>query len=164
VHVTALDCSGPYDDLMAAVKFEVRTSFDASPKSVWDELVDWKGHEAWIPATRVDVAPGDPTATGAEFTAYSGYRPLVLEDRMRVVRCTWDDDRAVGDCEVEKIGPVLRGRAGFTVEPEGAGSVVVWIEDVVVPKTPSFIAPVVARIGALGFRIAMRRLAKHLRS
>lgn len=149
---------------MADVSFVVRTSFDALPRRVWDELVDWKGHEAWIPATRVTVGGGDPTAVGAEFTAFSGYRPLVLEDRMRVVRCDWDDDRSAGDCEVEKLGPVLTGRAGFTVEPEGAGSVVVWTEEVVVPRTPSFAAPIVARIGAAGFKIAMRRLAKQLRS
>ena len=148
---------------MTPVKFEVRTSFDASPRKVWDELIDWKGHEAWIPATRVSVAPGDPTSVGAEFTAFSGYRPLVLEDRMRVVRCDWDDERSTGDCDVEKLGPVLRGRAAFTVKPEGAGSVVVWIEDVTVPRTPSFAAPIVAKLGAIGFRIAMRRLAKHLR-
>lgn len=149
---------------MADVTFEVLKSFDASPRKVWDELVDWKGHESWIPATRVTVSPGDPTAVGAEFTAYSGYRPLVLEDRMRVVRCDWDVDTSCGDCEVEKLGPVLRGSAGFTVEPEGAGSVVRWVEKVVVPYTPQFASGIIGRLGAIGFRIAMRRLAKHVAS
>ena len=69
--------------MTAAVRFEVRTSFDAPPRRVWDELIDWKGHEAWIPATRVDVPDGDATAVGAEFTAFTGYGPLTLEDRMR---------------------------------------------------------------------------------
>ena len=145
---------------MAAIRFEVRTSFDASPRRVWDEMIDWKGHEAWIPATRVEVPDGDATAVGAEFTAYTGYRPLVLEDRMRVARCEWDDASTTGDCEVEKLGPMLRGRAGFTVKPEGAGCVVVWLEDVTVRHVPGFAAPIVAMLGAAGFKLGMRKLGK----
>lgn len=145
---------------MAAVRFEVRSSFDAPPRRVWDEMIDWKGHERWIPATRVEIDPGDPTAVGATFTAFTGYGPLTLEDRMRVERCAWDDAASTGDCEVEKLGPVLRGRAGFTVKPEGGGSVVVWLEDVTVPYVPGFASPLVAKAGALGFRLGMRKLAK----
>ena len=146
--------------LMAAVRFEVRTSFDAPPRRVWDEMIDWKGHEAWIPATRVEVPDGDATAVGAEFTAFTGYGPLTLEDRMRITRCAWDDASARGDCDVEKLGPLLRGRAGFTVQPEGGGCVVSWLEDVTVPYVPEFAAPIVAKLGAAGFKIGMRRLAK----
>lgn len=146
--------------MTAAVRFEVRTSFDAKPRRVWDEMIDWKGHEAWIPATRVDVPEGDATAVGAEFTAFTGYGPLTLEDRMRITRCAWDETSSIGDCEVEKLGPVLRGRAGFTVKPEGAGCVVVWLEDVTVPYAPGFAAPVVAKLGAAGFKVGMRKLAK----
>ena len=145
---------------MAAVRFEVRSSFDASSRRVWDEMIDWKGHEQWIPATRVAVDPGDPTAIGATFTAFTGLGPLALEDRMRVERCAWDDAASTGDCAVEKLGPVLRGRAGFTVKPEGAGSVVVWLEDVTVPYVPQFAAPIVAKLSAAGFRLGMRKLAK----
>lgn len=145
---------------MAAVRFEVRTSFDAPPRRVWEEMVDWKGHEAWIPATRVDVPGGDATAVGAEFTAFTGYGPLTLADRMRVARCNWDEVASRGDCEVEKLGPVLRGRAGFTVKPEGGGSVVTWLEDVTVPYLPRFTAPVVAKLSAAGFGLGMRKLAK----
>jgi carbon monoxide dehydrogenase subunit G len=152
------EASGHTIGCMATVRFEVRTSFDADPRRVWDEMIDWKGHEAWIPATRVHVDGEDPTAIGATFTAWTGIGPLSLEDRMRVTRCEWADDR--GDCEVEKLGPVLRGRAGFTVKPEGHGCVVVWVEDVTVPYLPRALAPVLARLGAAGFRIGMRRLAK----
>ena len=146
--------------MSAPVRFEVRTSFDAPPKRVWDEMIDWKGHEAWIPATRVDVPDGDSTAVGAEFTAFTGYGPLTLEDRMRVSRCDWDDATSSGDCEVEKLGPVLRGRAGFTVAPDDDGCVVVWLEDVTVPYVPGFAAPIVAKLSALGFKQGMRKLGK----
>jgi len=145
---------------MAAVRFEVRTSFDAPPRRVWDAMIDWRGHAAWIPATRVVVPDGDATAVGAEFTAFTGYGPATLEDHMRIARCTWDATTSRGDCEVTKLGPVLRGRASFTVAPEGSGSVVTWLEDVVVPRLPGFAAPVVAKLSAAGFRLGMRRLGK----
>lgn len=147
---------------MAHVRFVVVHEFRAPPRVVWDELVDWKGHEAWIPATRVDVEPGEPTAIGATFTAYSGFGKLALEDRMRVARCDWDDATSSGDCEVEKLGPVLTGRAGFTVEPAADGATVRWIEDVTVPYAPQFTAPLLGWLGAQGFRLGMRKLAKLL--
>ena len=147
---------------MTNVQFEVRHEFDAPARAVWDELVDWEGHEAWIPATRMDVEPGDPTAVGASFTAYTGFGRVSLEDRMCVVRCDWDEETSTGDCEVEKLGPILTGRAGFTVEPHGDGSVVNWFEDVQVPYVPGFTRALVGRIGAGGFRSGRKRLAKLL--
>lgn len=147
---------------MAHVEFEVRHRFDAPARVVWDELVDWEGHAAWIPMTEMDVAPGDPTAVGATFTATTGLGPLALPDRMEVVRCGWENSTSSGDCEVRKLGPVLTGTAGFTVTPDGTGAVVDWVEDVQVPYTPQFLAPVLAWLGAAGFRQGMRRLAKLL--
>jgi hypothetical protein len=147
---------------MAHVRFEVHQQFESSSRDVWDELVDWKGHEAWIPVTTVDVGPGDPTDIGATFTATTGFRPLALEDRMRVTRCEWNDDTDSGECEVEKLGPILTGSASFTVAPDGAGSVVNWYEDVTVPYAPQFVAPVLGWLGAMGFRTGMRKLAKLL--
>ena len=66
--------------------------------------------------------------------------------------------------EVEKLGPMITGTAGFTVESAGDGARVAWLEDVDVPRLPGFLAPVAARIGAIGFRLAMRRLARQLRA
>ena len=147
---------------MTAVRFAVTVDFDALPQVVWDELVDWKAHEAWIPATRVEIHGDDPTAVGSTFTAWTGVGPLALEDRMRVTECRWADEAQRGECEVEKLGPVLRGRAGFTVEPEGRGARVEWIEDVTVRWLPRFLAPVAARLGAGGFRFGMKRLNRML--
>jgi hypothetical protein len=149
---------------MAAVRFDVRYHFDAASRPVWDELVDWAGHGAWIPATRVHVDPGEPTAVGTTFTAWTGFGRLALEDRMRVAACAWDDDAGRGSCEVDKLGPILRGRAGFTVERDmsGAGTVLNWFEDVTVPHAPQFVAPVLAGLGAAGFRHGMGRLARLL--
>lgn len=147
---------------MAPIEFTVTHQFDASAKLVWDEMVDWPAHGQWIPATRVEIAEesGDGLAVGAMITGYTGYGPLTLVDRMRI--STIDHDQATGEgtCEVEKLGPVLRGRAGFSVTAEGTCSRVDWFEEVTVPYLPRLLAPVVNKLSAAGFSMGMRRLAK----
>jgi carbon monoxide dehydrogenase subunit G len=145
---------------MAQVKFEVLQNFSAPAEQVWAELIDWQGHADWVPMTRVSVEPGDPTAIGARFTAWTGIGPLALKDQMQVSILNWDAATHSGTCEVTKIGPVLRGRAGFTVTPTATGSELQWLEDVKVPVAPQFLAPVFARLGIIGFRQALRKLAK----
>jgi carbon monoxide dehydrogenase subunit G len=147
---------------MARIEFDVQHHFVQPAEVVWDDLVDWERHGDWIPATKMEVEPGDPTEVGREFTARTGVGPLVLVDRMRVVRCDWDDATSSGSCQVEKLGPVLHGRAEFTVSPDGAGAKVDWVEDVVVDRLPQFLAPVAGKFGALGFKQGMRGLAKQL--
>jgi uncharacterized protein YndB with AHSA1/START domain len=149
---------------MGRVRFVVTREFDAPVRTVWDALVDWPSHGAWIPATTIDGEPGDPTAVGYTFTGWTGVRPIALEDRMRVTRCEWDDEASVGVCTVEKIGPLLGGTAGFTVRPVGAGTGLVWHEDVTVPYLPAFLAPIAEFAGRLGFGLALRSFAKHLRA
>lgn len=145
---------------MASITFTVTHEFDAPPQIVWAEMIDWEGHGAWVPATRVEVDGPDSQAVGATFTGYTGYGPLTLVDRMRVSEIGWDDSAGKGECVVEKLGPVLRGTAGFTVSERGEGSRVDWFEDVTVPYLPGFLAPIVSKVSALGFSLAMKRLAK----
>lgn len=151
--------------MVAHIQFDVRHRFDQPARVVWDELVDWQRHAEWIPATTMEVEPGDPTAVGREFTARTGFGPLALVDRMRVVTCDWDPDTASGTCDVDKLGPVLHGRAGFSVAPDpdgGDGSILDWTEDVTVKAVPQFVAPAVAKLAAAGFKRGMRGLAKNL--
>lgn len=149
---------------MATVVFTVRHTFQAAPRAVWDELVDWAGHANWIPATRVEVQPGDPLAVGARFTAWTGYGPLTLEDQMEVHTVTWSDTEQRGSCTVGKLGPVLTGTASFVVEPGSSGPTdLTWIEDVRVPHVPQFLAPIVGRLGAAGFKLAMMSLSRQMR-
>lgn len=148
---------------MADIEFQVHHRFSDEPERVWDELVDWKRHEQWIPATTMEVEPGDPTEVGRSLIARTGFGPLAFVDRMRVEKCEWDELTSSGECVVEKVGPVLRGRAGFTVGPAAAGDstsgcVLDWFEAVSVPYVPQFVAPVGAWIGAFFFRQGMRRL------
>jgi hypothetical protein len=144
---------------MATVRFELSRHFDVPSRVLWDELVDWPAHGAWIPATSIEGEPGDPAAVGYTFTAWTGIRPVALEDRMRVTRCDWDDAAETGSCDVEKLGPVLGGTAGFTVSARPNGSVLAWREDVTVPYLPAFLSGIAAVVGRLGFSLALRRLA-----
>jgi len=149
---------------MAQIRFDVRHHFDQPPEVVWNELVDWSRHGDWIPATTIEIGPGDPTDVGREFTALTGFGRVALPDRMRVVTCEWDPERSTGDCVVDKLGPVLRGQAGFTVEADRDGAVIDWFEDVSIPYVPQLVAPLGGRIGAFFFRQGMRKLAKNLGS
>ena len=147
---------------MAPVRFELSRRFDVPVGELWDELIDWPAHGAWIPATTIEGDSGDPTAVGYTFTAWTGFRPVALEDRMRVTRCVWDEAAQTGVCDVDKLGPVLGGGAGFTVRADGAGSVLDWREEVTVPYLPGFLAPVAAFVGRLGFQLGLRSLANVL--
>lgn len=99
------------------------------------------GRARRVDPRRVDVHADDAATVGATFTAYTAFGQLALEDRLRVSRCDWSDATSTGDCEVEKLGAILRGRAWFTVEPEGNGAVLLWLEDVTVRNVPEFVAP-----------------------
>jgi len=147
---------------MLPVTFELTRRFDVPVRVLWDELVDWPAHGAWIPATTIEGEGGDPNEVGYAFTAWTGVRPVALEDRMRVTRCDWDEATQVGVCDVDKLGPVLGGAAGFTVRPDGSGSTIEWREDVTLPYLPAFLAPVGAFVGRIGFSLALRNLAKVL--
>jgi hypothetical protein len=152
------------------VRFTVTRHVDADARRVWDELIDWPGHGAWIPATRVEShSDGAPTDVGYTFTAWTGVRPLALEDRMQVTACAWDDDTKTGSCTVDKLGPVLHGEAGFTVRPaasttttDGRGATIEWREDVTVRFLPRLLSPIATIVGRLGFTMALRSLARQL--
>ena len=76
---------------MTGVRFVVTVDFDSPSRLVWDELVDWKAHEAWIPATRVEVDGDGPTALGRDLHRVDrvrsvGARGSHAGDRMRLGR------------------------------------------------------------------------------
>ncbi len=145
---------------MAKIDFTVTHHFAAPARVVWDEMIDWPSHGKWIPATRVDVDSDGSQTEGSEIVGYTGFWKLMLVDRMRISAMQWDEENGQGTCEVEKLGPVLKGRAGFVVVPSGTGSSVEWFEDVTVPYLPGPLSPVVSKLSAQGFSLGMRRLAK----
>lgn len=143
---------------MSIVSFRVEIRLPVAASDAWAALVDWAAHGDWIPATRSQILEGDG-GLGTVFVATSGFGRAALVDRMRVVRF----DAASLSAEVEKIGPVLHGAAGFTVTETPDGCSLSWFERVQVPVLPRFLAPVAALLGAQLFRFALRRLAVRLR-
>ena len=123
-------------------------------------MIDWPSHANWIPATRMEIDEGDAQTVGGTFTGYTGYGPLTLVDHMRISVIEWDEATSMGTCEVDKLGPVLEGVAGFTVSPTTNGSQVAWFERVTVPYAPELLAPVINKLSAAGFSLGMRKLAK----
>ena len=148
---------------MGKVKFTVTHAFSEPPSRIWAAMTDWEGHGEWIPATVVHVDPGDSVTVGATFSGRTGYGPLTLVDDMVISVVRWNPESGEGYCEVDKLGPVLGGRAGFTLTPTATGSQVVWFEDVTVSFLPGVLSPVVSRAAGLGFSLAMKALAKLLR-
>jgi hypothetical protein len=143
---------------MAKVYFTVTRDLLLPARIVFDELIDWRGHAAWVPLTRVEILTGDG-GPGTEFVATSGVGPLALPDRMRVDEL----DPEAMTVRVTKIGPVLTGVVHLSVTPTGEStSRLEWVEDIRVPVLPQFLARPVAAAARRGFETSITRMAKLL--
>ena len=137
--------------MAAHIKIDIRQYVATSAEKAYSDLCDWKGHERWVPLTKITVH------SPLEFTAYTGLRPLVLKDRMRVIERN-DDSRQV---TLEKLGPVLTGTARFCVKKYGNnGCVVDWYENIEIPYLPGFLSSSLTAFTRRLFRYALRRLAR----
>lgn len=145
---------------MARVDFTVERSIPLPARSVFDELVDWAGHAEWVPLTRVEILKGDG-GPGTEFIATSGIGPAALPDRMRVD--TLDSEAMT--VTITKIGPVLSGTVRLSVVGLGESSCrLEWVEEIVVPYTPQFLARPIALAAKRGFTSAITRLVKRIQA
>lgn len=143
---------------MAQVTFRVQQELPHPARTVFEALVDWRGHAQWVPATRVELLDGDG-GVGTTFVATTGLGPLALPDRMRVESL----DSAGMQVTVVKIGPILTGDVQLSVAPVSEqSSRVDWIEDIRVPWVPQFAARPLAAAASAGFRSSLRRLARSL--
>jgi len=141
---------------MARVHFTVRKSLPLPARTAYDELVDWRGHAAWVPMTRVVIESGDG-GVGTTFVATTGLGPLALPDRMRVE--SMDNDAM--KVTVVKVGPILTGDVHLAVESVGdMACTVLWDEDIRVPVLPQFLAAPVGAVARKAFEISIDRMAK----
>ncbi len=144
---------------MAQVRFRVTRELAIPARTVFGELVDWRGHADWVPLTRVRIESGDG-GPGTVFVATSGIGPLALPDRMRVEAL----DHDLMTVRIVKIGPVLTGVVDLSVAELGEQrSRLDWLEDIRVPYLPQFLARPVAYAARRGFETSIDRLAKRLR-
>jgi len=137
---------------------------DGPADRVWDGVVDWPRHGAWVPLTTVAVLTPAATGVGARFvgrTALPGpLRRIGFDDVMEVVAWEPPTTDRPGRCEVVKQGRVVRGSAWFEVHPRGAGrSRVTWGEDVLVPAP---LAPLVRAVAGAGLARVLRAMARDL--
>lgn len=141
---------------MARVHFTVRKSLPLPARVAFDELVDWRGHAAWVPMTRVVIESGDG-GVGTTFVATTGLGPLALPDRMRVESMDSDAMKVT----VVKVGPVLTGDVHLAVESVGdTACTVLWDEDIRVPVLPQFLAAPVGAVARKAFEVSIDRMAK----
>ena len=141
---------------MAHVRFTVVSDLPLPAEAVFHELIDWRGHAAWVPLTRVAILSGDG-GPGTVFVATTGIGPIALPDRMRVDEL----DTVAMTVRITKIGPVLSGRVDLAVTSTGASeSRLDWVEDIRVPYVPQFLAGPIAAATSRGFQASISRLAK----
>lgn len=113
---------------MALFTIERRTAL--APPVAWARLTDWERHTGTVPLTRITVGTPPPTGVGTRFTARTGVGRAGFADPMRVA--VWEPPAAAGDagrCRLEKTGRVVAGWAEIEVRPDGAGSYVLWREE-----------------------------------
>jgi hypothetical protein len=112
-----------------------------SPELLWKVVTDWDRQGEWIPFTRSRAVGGSAVGTGSRVRAWTGLGPIGFYDDM-VVR-EWQPPSVL---ELEHVGRVVRGTAGFRIEPLGGrGSRITWWER---------ISPPFGRLGAIGWRLA----------
>ena len=141
----------------AQVVFELEVEVPLSPQEAWNRLNDWPSHSKWVPLTRIDVDRNDPK----KFVAWSGIRPLVLEDRMHQLTAEFNGTH--GESTVAKLGPILVGEARFAVRPgtNANSTVVSWREDVAVKWLPQFLVPITALMSKKMFANGVKKMAKY---
>jgi polyketide cyclase/dehydrase/lipid transport protein len=116
------------------LRLEVARVLRASPQRVWDELVDWRGQDRWIPLTQVRVAGLRTEGLGTRVSALSGFwlgrLPVGLLDRFVVTGWTppGADPTRAGELAVLHLGPYFTGEGSFKVLPDPAGARLVCTE------------------------------------
>ncbi|MBA2951718.1 SRPBCC family protein [Streptomyces himalayensis] len=125
-----------------------------SPAEAWRRLTDWKRHADVVPLTRVTVTTPPPTHEGTLFVARTCIGPAAFDDPMQVT--VWqppdaDHPDRPARCRLDKRGTFVTGWAEIEVHRSGAGSRVVWLEELRVRWLPPFLDPSLAAAGRLLF-------------
>jgi hypothetical protein len=148
--------------------FSVTREVRAPARDLWDLIVDWPRHAAWVPLTVMRVDERGGHGVGSTFVGRTSLGPLGFDDLMRVV--AWrppDDHDGVGRVRIVHEGNVVGGVAEIEVRPVTSGRcTVTWWEDVeLLPGLPPRLAKVVALLGGpanvLAGRLIFARVLRH---
>ncbi|MFE9535430.1 SRPBCC family protein [Streptomyces sp. NPDC006691] len=153
---------------MALFRIDRRTPL--APAEAWRRLTDWERHAQGVPLTRITVETPPPSGRGTVFVARTRLGPLGFDDRMEITRWEPPAGAAPGVCRLEKRGRVITGWAEIEVgtageggppgHAPGAGTYLIWREDLRVRGLPRALDALTARAGRLLFGHAMSVLLK----
>ena len=138
-------------------ELEARISTDATPDRLWAVATDWANQGQWIPFTRAWVAGDQPPGTGSRVEAWTGVGRVGFLDVMIID--VWEPPRRL---DLRHVGKIVRGAAGFVIEPVGSGgSRIVWWERIDLPlgAVGRLTWPVVGRVAGWALRRSLRKLA-----
>jgi hypothetical protein len=136
----------------------VTVDVTAPVEAVWDELVNWDGHDRWMLLTRMTSPEGAAAGVGSSFVARTGIGPLGFSDSMTITQ--WDPPNR---CVVDHTGWLVRGSGAFAVEPlPDRRSRIVWTEWLRIPFGPlGQLAWLAGRpLGGIFLRISLTRMAR----
>ncbi|MFF2501848.1 SRPBCC family protein [Streptomyces sp. NPDC058067] len=131
--------------------FRITRESPLSPAEAWRRLTDWERHGDVVPLTRVRLATPPPTGEGTVFVPRTGVGRFAFDDPMEVVAWEPPHGATAGRCRLEKRGTFVTGWAEIEVAPHGAGSRIVWQEEIHVRPLPGRCDPLLARAGRLMF-------------
>ncbi len=143
----------------------------APPERVWAALTDWRAQGRWMLATDVEVVTPHDQGVGVRMAARTGVplswrrgrhgavRHLGVLDTMVVTE--WDPPRRV---VVQHTGRIVRGPGIFDLTPAAHGTDLVWTERLYLPfgLLGTLGWPLVKPLVVLGFRLSLRRFARHV--
>ncbi|WP_033353351.1 hypothetical protein [Kitasatospora aureofaciens] len=127
------------------------------PADCWARLTAWPRHGDRVPFTRVSVLRGTGRRPGDVILARTALGPLRFDDPMELVELV-----APTHCLLAKRGRVVRGGAELRIRAVGAGSAVgagtvgagsevIWAEELRITGLPRLFDPAVALAGRLVF-------------
>lgn len=148
------------------ISFDIPTPLPA----VWDALIDWEAHSAWIPNTAVTIlerSSDSTTQVGTRFVGTTRIGPLRFDDPMTVsdYHPPAEFDGHAASCTVTKTGPLLGGTAGFTLTRiDDQHTNLVWFEHIYLQPAIYFwwTAPFIRIIGKAAFTRALRTMIAQL--
>ena len=121
--------------------FTLRRTSTASPQRLWDVVSDLGSHGRYFPATTMTTDEGPPRV-GWGFVGRSGVGRAAFLDTMTVI--DWEPPNRF---RMVKLGPVLLGWADVSVEPDPAGSALVWTESALPRGFPRVLGGLGDRLG-----------------
>ncbi|MEO5608054.1 MAG: hypothetical protein ABIQ61_12200 [Ornithinibacter sp.] len=125
--------------------FTINRRTTATATAAWEAVSDLAAHSRHVPLTEVRVPDGG-LVLGGEIVARTGVGPIGFADRMLVTGIEPGER-----LRLVKTGLWLRGWAEITVEPEGEGALVVWVEELWLPGLRLLTRSLGDRLGPLLF-------------